>query len=100
MKIYWDAGLKDMAKLSHKHITLKSLASCSNFKRTHRFLLQVYEAIYIFQFQCFLEYRKGKDPSTSNDLFLQSIDNVVSLLVLEGGEIKGIPQFREAQENF
>ena len=51
MKICWDAGLKDVAKLTHKQSTLSSLGSCSNFKRTHRFILQVYEAIFMLQFQ-------------------------------------------------
>lgn len=48
MKIYWEAGLKDFAKESHKNLTLPSFGSCSNFKRTHRFSLQVYEAIFMY----------------------------------------------------
>ena len=41
MKIYWDAGLKEIAKINHKQGTLQRLQSCGSFKMTHRFLMQV-----------------------------------------------------------
>lgn len=85
MKVFWDAGLKDIAKLTHKNSTLNNLKTCSNFKRTHRFLLQVYEAIYVHQFKCFLDCRDGKDESSiSNEAFHKIVTNVVEQVHIQG----------------
>ena len=100
MKIFWDAGLKDVAKLSHKQSTLRGLASCSNFKHTHRFILQVYEAILMLQFNTFLSYKSDNDPSFSNEMFMQKIKDVVSCLEIQDGDCFGFPRFIEAQQKF
>ena len=47
MKVYYHAGLKEVAEsCGFRSTTLKSLESYNNFKRIHCFLVQVWEAIY------------------------------------------------------
>jgi hypothetical protein len=47
MKAYWEAGLYELGQVSgHRAETLKSLASGNNFKRSHLFLMQAYEAMF------------------------------------------------------
>ena len=82
MKIFWDGGLKTLAKCVHKNLTLQSLGNCSNFKRTHRFLLQIHEAIYMLQFQCFLDHRK-EDAQISNSSFLKKVESVVETFKID-----------------
>ena len=49
MKVYSDAGLKQLGEVSgHRAETLTSLVLCTNFKRTHNFLSQVVQAFYSF----------------------------------------------------
>ena len=54
MKVYYDAGLKELAESSgHRGETLTSTKKCSSFKRTHQFLVQAWEAVYRQMFKSF-----------------------------------------------
>ena len=100
MKIFWHAGLKDVAKLAHKQMTLQSLMSCSNYKQTHRFILQCYEAVFMCLLNSFLVYRKDKEVTISNDEFIARISDVVSCLTYENGEHHGVDEFDDAEMHF
>ena len=62
MKVYYDAGLRDLAVSSgFRGETLTSLKRCSNFKRTHAFLLQSFEAFYRHFLATYLSSHEDKD---------------------------------------
>ena len=55
MKAY-HCGLKEVAhQAGYKAETLKSLENCSHFKRTHYFLLQVWEAMFMEMLKAFVD---------------------------------------------
>ena len=61
LKIYRDAGLLQLAKVSgHRGETLTSLAQASHFKRTHHFILQLFEAITRTFIQLYLKHLDTK----------------------------------------
>ena len=64
MKAYSDAGLSTLGKLSgHIAETLTSLINCSNFSRTHNFLLQAFQANYQYFISLYLSTANAKQTS-------------------------------------
>lgn len=56
LKAYYHAGLQDIARSSgYRAETLKSLANCSHFMRTHLFIVQVWEALYLEMISAFVK---------------------------------------------
>ena len=55
MKAYYDSGLKGLAKTCG--YPLASIQSCGQFKRTHQFILDVWEAMYRAMLETFLDSR-------------------------------------------
>ena len=98
MKIYWDAGLKDVAKKTHFNMNLSKLQSCGNYKKTHRFLMQSYEAIYMLQLKIFLSQRTVDSESTgmSNEEILEKVKDVLDFLVQT--DFSDLTRFTKAQK--
>ena len=60
MKPYFDAGLKTLAEAAGYPVA--SIQTCGQFKRTHHFLLEVWEALYRVMISMFLESPITEDP--------------------------------------
>ena len=91
MKVYYDAGMKDLAEAAgFRGKTLTSLKKYTNFKRTHTFLLQCWEAFYQHLIESFLsshfEEREKRQLLSSVKVKLDkcnetdSSDNLLSLM--------------------
>ncbi|CAC5380287.1 unnamed protein product [Mytilus coruscus] len=62
VKIYFNAGLKQLATKHHHGATLKVLTECSKFAITHRFFIQAWEAVMRHQVKSFFEYKSCESP--------------------------------------
>ena len=92
MKAYSDAGLVQLAKeAGHRAETLTSLIQCSNFRRTHAFLMQSFDRFFLSL------YRKNLNNTCAED-----ITSLLQDLVLKFSELKteeAMPAFRECAES-
>ncbi len=66
MKIYYSVGLKELAKSAgFRGETLTSLEKCSHFKRTHHFLLQVWQGMYRQMLRAYMMEKQDAFPQLS-----------------------------------
>jgi len=102
MKVYYHAGLKEIAQnTGFKGETLTSLEQCGNFKRTHNFLVQAWQAIYRVMLDAFCESRT--DQNSMPDIQQVNIDATtdpllilnISEMIPEGQENVDYAQFRD-----
>lgn len=71
LKIYLDAGLKDMLKLFHRASTFRSVSSASSFRKTHIFLMQAWEAMYRKQLAAF--HKEGRNHNVVLPQLMKSL---------------------------
>ena len=66
MKPFFEAGLKDLA-IASGYPEL-SIQSCSNFQRTHHFLMETWEGLYRYMLKQFQEYCIALTPPVNVDI--------------------------------
>ena len=83
MKVYGDAGLTNLGEITqHRSETLTSLVQCTNFRRTHNFLVQSMEAFYRFFLSLYMKY-KHDSTSTQQLSVEEEIQSVLGNLISE-----------------
>ena len=79
MKVYYDAGLKELAEASgHRGETLTSIKNSSSFKRTHQFLVQAWEAVYRQMFKSFNSCACDDDSLSISDILSAAKANMLA----------------------
>ncbi len=74
MKVYYHAGLNVMAEAAgYRGETISALQKCSNFKRTHQFLLQSWEALCRHMFSSFLTSQPAECSQGAAERLLMSV---------------------------
>ena len=57
MKLYFDVGLKEVARVSGNHVV--AIQKCCQFKCTHNFIIEAWQAVYLVRLQQFTECGKS-----------------------------------------
>ena len=100
MKIYYSAGLKQLAiEAGYRAETLTSLGKCSNFKRTHNFLLQSWQAMYMKIITCFCTHEPAFLTDTHVDEIVLSNSGQDTLTTLEPLTTNAFNMFTERLSN-
>ena len=82
IKIYFDAGLKQLATICHHGSTLRTLSEVTNWSVTHRFMVHAWEALMRHQINSFfLSLSDEKVHEVSSD-FSDVVVNILSSLDL------------------
>ena len=81
MKPYFEAGLKELARVSG--YPTAAIQSCSKFKRTHYFIIEAWEALYQIMVTKFMEFQENETSLTLpnrevNDIVTSAISKVIS----------------------
>jgi len=86
VKIYFHAGLKQLARAAgFKGETLTSLEKCSNFKRTHQFLLQLWQAMYRAMLVAFTTYNEIPEFTLDEDVNIRNVLKISEALLKDSG---------------
>ena len=86
MKAYAGAGLTKLGEITqHRSETLTSLIQCTNFRRTHNFLVQTIEAFYCF----FLSLYMNTSPNSPGTTTVSDIQRVLTDLVTKCNSVSG-----------
>ncbi len=91
MKAYYDAGLKSLAKASG--YPLNAIQSCGQFKRTHYFLLEAWEALYRVMLTKFFDHCDAEKQLQQP--LLASIDDSIFSIIPPHSQVEFIRTFRE-----
>ena len=101
MKVYGDAGLVQLGKVAgYRGETLTSLVNCSNFRRTHAFLLQSFEAFYCFFLSLYLSTCNSSTVDEIN--YEEKITSLILELITQFSSICGdddVDRFRQTCNN-
>ena len=71
MKPYFDMGLRELARVAGYPVA--AIQSCSQFKRTHNFIIEVWQAVYLVMLQRFID--ANIQQSNSSPHFTDIVQN-------------------------
>ena len=86
MKSYFVMGLKELAQVSGCPVAV--IQACSQFKRTHHFLIEAWRAICLAMVQRYIEAKDEGDGLPLNLLHHYSLDQMILCHIdwVEGGD--------------
>lgn len=94
VKPYFDAGLKALAEACGYPVA--AIQNCSQFKRTHYFIMESWEAMYFAMLESFIEVSEESNPSAGASMpqLLERIKTVMNNVDQEKTESLWRPSWR------